>query len=1737
MRKRIFFKLISLMLIPSFILTGFSSSLIAQTLNNKPEQKTTLSPHISLKLADIQQAYLKEGIDVLNKISQVNSSELIGKNFMGKNLPLLFKKLFPQAADKLIEFFVTQDHAELFGKFLKNTKQAQTPMVRAGIITALAEIKVETEHEKEVLRLLITPLLDSMSMPERIAANYVLNWMGNAEEKITSVTKLLQAAELKVNEYSLENINLAIKLLAQCEIPVNMQEDLSFRIAQVQVKGIGKGVRGCSKILKKTGLTIKAAKLYDRLFMDTHLLGPDRFELIEMLAVNANKHKFLQKIARKVMEPAFYVIFLGNMKPSFSVIWQLKTLKKESIDENEERWRLHKSLARAFLAKFKTEIKAQQTNNVIQIIRNYFLLQFIGDAQVYSAIDSLLMRVKELEARYHYLIFYGIEKIYKNGKVENWEVVNNFLQQYEKDSDIRKANLSLENFPSPALITSVSMLSPDKVNSLKKMITANDPKVALRAMEQVEGSLYFNDELLLILAEKADQNTPCSYAATVALFKCLLKDNNYNWRVKKSFMQLAKAADLTNIFITPASQEAMDNILAVRDGKITPEVRAGQIVSLLNFSQRTEKEKGFIRLLIQPYLDTDDLPENMVVKIAANYVLNKVGTAEDRVKSVEYILSQATKQINGHNSERLMVALELLSECDIPDELKPRVSEKITSVLTEEKITYFYDLYANILEKTGLSKNAAELIVESNIIDDLMRDIHRFNFSLIEFLANNSHKNSKLKNKIKKVIQEDKKYTNLSALVMISHMEPDAELFFVFENFLKWGAPLYVKIAYAFLLKIKYDCVRAGDNQAKELVLEIDDILERVYQNKFKDTTADMFSKAIFPIDGEIEELIKKESTIRLLGKMQEEKHFYDLSKKKTNEPIEAAMNWLIKYALEESNISEARNHALYAIQQLQNSVYFYDQEKLTFLKSIIEIAYKRHSSHDRALTTKLICGFDLIHRDHKESLYDILLRNAYSRDYTVYLDNVEQIFFELNQDPYKYGIFNGGVNPIIKMMFSDFNNSRYEFFKTRIAFQMIFLDQRIQKEANIQFSELSEKVFDYVLTQPEYLIEIPRLPDSENILGAQKKLENNLSEEFPASNGQFYSPERAGKNILSVLYNALNSAKGFNVQWPQVRDTDSLSENVVNFVLNKFAQGKIDEQYFEFLQEVYNQSTEAQKKELINKQDKFAQNLLNEFITEFEVNREDKDKLAKLFKTSSFSEYHKLVKYFQMIGRLAGKNTYALIIKNINSRFSQIMQPNSNLTEQRFEILLAARLIASLGEVQRKPKLPIYENILAWSRIASISSNGYLSELGGYANETLGKLAAKYLVNGDSEQGGLFYRIRNFLQGILKTDQEKISDYMFASLGAGKGLAIMQTGSLDAWNGMFYGGDLDRGGFGVHPWVKKLLLTKQSFLEYCLQRFDDAAYFMTEKEWIRTTVIKLVIAHENYLKQQQKDYKAQVGLKLIEQYLSDSYRKLSYDEEIFNILQKNENICAHGFKILTKYFNVKKFSMKYSWSTTQKYLQAVSSYPNSESIQLLLDSYQIANLEESVFILAQFKKSDFNHEQWVKFGELLGDCLGQGRESALRVLFYTAAKMKLKSYKKVLKGIIETQSLDKDRKNLVAMAKTALAILNNRNRAAAKNIIRANLSSREALSMLDILYENSFPDRRLSIFRNIAAQAQNQDVVNKAISLLLKNSHQLKSTTLAQRLISKLPKVSIKSIRQTLGFNKSPVSLISQAI
>ena len=80
MRKRIFFKLISLMLIPSFILTGFSSSLIAQTLNNKPEQKTTLSPHISLKLADIQQAYLKEGIDVLNKISQVNSSELIGKN-------------------------------------------------------------------------------------------------------------------------------------------------------------------------------------------------------------------------------------------------------------------------------------------------------------------------------------------------------------------------------------------------------------------------------------------------------------------------------------------------------------------------------------------------------------------------------------------------------------------------------------------------------------------------------------------------------------------------------------------------------------------------------------------------------------------------------------------------------------------------------------------------------------------------------------------------------------------------------------------------------------------------------------------------------------------------------------------------------------------------------------------------------------------------------------------------------------------------------------------------------------------------------------------------------------------------------------------------------------------------------------------------------------------------------------------------------------------------------------------------------------------------------------------------------------------------------------------------------------------------------------------------------------------------------------------------------------------------
>lgn len=164
---------------------------------------------------------------------------------------------------------------------------------------------------------------------------------------------------------------------------------------------------------------------------------------------------------------------------------------------------------------------------------------------------------------------------------------------------------------------------------------------------------------------------------------------------------------------------------------------------LLHVAEKT-KNKDLAGNIARSYLEKQGKYIKIPEYLAMHFVLNKTGNKEDKMNSVKEILNIAVEKRTTDNWFYIKLALQLLSECDMPDEIKSNVSLEIAKLLDIQHNIYYEHVPA-VLEKTGFSKETLEVTLNGKGIKGIMSlkpDI--YTLPAIEMLAKFADKHKKL---------------------------------------------------------------------------------------------------------------------------------------------------------------------------------------------------------------------------------------------------------------------------------------------------------------------------------------------------------------------------------------------------------------------------------------------------------------------------------------------------------------------------------------------------------------------------------------------------------------------------------------------------------------------------------------------------------------------------------------------------------------------------------------------------------------------------------------------------------------------------------------------------------------------------------------------------------------------------------------------------------------------------------
>ncbi|MBU1147920.1 MAG: hypothetical protein KKD11_06150 [Candidatus Omnitrophica bacterium] len=240
------------------------------------------------------------------------------------------------------------------------------------------------------------------------------------------------------------------------------------------------------------------------------------------------------------------------------------------------------------------------------------------------------------------------------------------------------------------------------------------------------------------------------------------------------------ATKVHTFYLIPMIKELTDQDLISGDKIESGFYKAGVIAGLLLYMsqncKRLKIDPHLVNRIAEFWLESPVGKLDVPVFLALNYVLNKTGSKEDKEKSVREILKICADK----NEEYAELAMRLLADCDIPNEVKSKVSADIVKLYTNNTYLY-YENIPPVLKKTGLSKEVKKNLTEGKILEDLIGYVNVHKIATIEMLAEFALKDNSIIRAVKEAYL--KSYSADKRLRVILLESGDANVLKDFKNF------------------------------------------------------------------------------------------------------------------------------------------------------------------------------------------------------------------------------------------------------------------------------------------------------------------------------------------------------------------------------------------------------------------------------------------------------------------------------------------------------------------------------------------------------------------------------------------------------------------------------------------------------------------------------------------------------------------------------------------------------------------------------------------------------------------------------------------------------------------------------------------------------------------------------------------------------------------------------------------
>ena len=1111
MKRLFYYRVISVLIINLLLLPS-----VLLAFENNPEGKTTLAPQLLINVEPLKSAYMEFSFDKLGTISSQHAG---AKRVTGLPLRRLLAE-FPDNPCGLLKLITTPSNAELIESYLEKTDQASSLHARAGIISLLGMIKAKTAEEKDVIRALLLPYLDSKEPLEQLSAYSALSKIGTTEEQILAVMKLLEAATQPTSNLDKSKV---FQLLLDAEMPWAVRDFVS---EQLVAKFVSNTLLYYPpvfiELLKKNGLSKKAAKLFDENFFEKlmDLKDPEHYvPIIEMLAQEAGKYPSLRKRFRHLWKmnkdypvPSIkYLIFLSNLEPSFMVIKDIK----HNIIYNKK---IVSDFAQAVLAGFEREIKQRQPKNLKKRLSKIIMLKSIGYQDNQAICETLAEDIKNPYNRFRFISFYGLRKL---------GIVNDGLKELMREQAENKDE-AYYGFFQALVVRELDFDEEFKTEIIKKILTKGLSYIynTERMMEIIKNNHFSDKALLLSIIDNIGVDNAVSHKGHVffntrALLSGLIAKEEET--IRGNIFNLSNVMDITNFFITDSSEKIITEFMSKVNTHREPFVKAGMLASLTNITPKDEKEKAFIRFLIQRYLKSKE----DVIRAAAEYARYYFNSASEKDKAVRAMLDIAVINAKGAgdwgvNHSTLEAALQLLERCEFSDNVKQEVTEAMVSLLLTGRGAAF-DYCPGILKKSGLTKKALKRLLAGNIILNHLAEGRTESISMIELLVSYADEFPEISRQFKEGLEQ----CSTGYLIFLGNGPTNETVIEDLKNYLlRYPSQYQEKIAYLFLLKKREELQTELDMLNSEIESKagyekrIDEISSL---RKQIDTVFLEVGKEMIPAEWE---RIRKEyrDPGQALGKV-----YYGYMGGKFREPIFENIIGLIhryKGKIDSNKVlnmffesftfrpeHNSNDYILYAISKFEITDAAAEKAFKILMKDI-SCSYETGVVHDQEFKIQLL--LNLLDIKFKEKIMYNILNRGVRKGELLYTSSMQKVFAAMTNSPFLLPKqFAGEIT-------KNFTGDSLSFTATTAFMKILFSDPTYKAELSEYLIEpMSEALFN----------RLGRVSTADGISQAESALDSylataNVIDQTQAGNilevdGTDYPLDIISKYLLSLLLQA----------------------------------------------------------------------------------------------------------------------------------------------------------------------------------------------------------------------------------------------------------------------------------------------------------------------------------------------------------------------------------------------------------------------------------------------------------------------------------------------------------------------------------------------------------------------------------------------------------------------------------------